>query len=268
MHASPLLVQFTVPKYSNIIRFKSQHNIQYPLSQSTIMARRSKQNSFLEIDPNHEDEILEIYAIMTEESPDLYLRQLPAIFRKLRIPKCFVTDIIACIAYYYELMDGRKVAYNPANRKQAMTMRLLLAYTLTAPNADIENILDILDVDKLIRNVDRLLKYRDNYAHVMATWKLCVEATTTDSSKMKKYTDAELASFKLDLTLLKKIKTHLDLDASDARRGMSDALLIDMLSCCAFNERDEPVNYAFDSNVTHINFKVFADILGHLGELV
>ena len=228
------------------------------------MARKAKPNGFLEPDPNNEDEILELYSIMTEETPDLYLRQIPTLFRRLKIPKCFVADIIGCVAYYYEFMNGRTVIYNPSNRKQTTTMRLLLAYTLTAPNAAIENVLDILDVDKLIRNVDRLLKYRDNYAHIVATWRLCVEATLPG----RRYTDAELTNFKLDLPLLKRIKTHLELDPTDSRKGLSDGLLIDMLSCCAVNERDEPVNYDFDSEITHITIKVFADILGHLGELV
>lgn len=237
------------------------------------MARRSskklslfsKSEQYERVPLEIEDEILEIYTKLTEKGEDLYLSDLPELFELLRIPNCFVEEINQCISYYYKFMRSKpQLKFDSTNAKQYTTINLIHAYCVTGTVKSLEDILDIVDIDKLIRNVARLVKFRDNYKHIVDSFRLFVA-----SASSKTLTDSEVINYKLTLPDLKQVKTELNLDQdSSAGYSLSDSLLIDMLSCCATSSKGELLNFDFNKpkNGTCITIKDFAEILGNLGE--
>lgn len=210
--------------------------------------------------PEIEDEILDAYAELTSETQDLYLHQLPQLFDTLRIPKVFVNDILRCIDYYYEFMKPvANLQFDRENVKQYTTINLVKAYTVTVTLNNINHIIDIVDIDKLLKNVNRLVKYRNHYDHIYDSWKLFAAAAAAQQDP---------DDFQLSLPDLKRIKQVLNLD-HDARSSFSDSLLIDMLSCSATDPLGHLLNFDFTKPKVgaSITLKDFADILGNLGEL-
>lgn len=209
--------------------------------------------------PATEDEILEAYSQVAGE--DLYLEQIGDLFATLRIPECFTYDIVQCVDYYYEFIKPVPgIKFDPLNVKQYTTINLVKAYTITASLDSLDNIIDIIDIDKLIRNVNRLVKFRDHYSHIVASWRLFVLATTE-----KQLSDAAVLKHRLSLVDLKTIKTKLHLDTKE----LGDSLLIDMLSCSTTDVDGNIINFDFTKPKTGtvVSIKDFGEILGNLGEL-
>lgn len=225
---------------------------------------------FLRLDPKIEDEILEVYGSITLESQDFFLHQLPNFLRQLQIPTCFTDDITQCVDYYYEYMhnEGDDFKLNESNYKQAITFQMILAYTITASTNDMHevNIIDIVDIDKLIKNANKLVKFRNAYTRIYGSWKLFVDAATsaTDSS------ESTVTNYQLTLPDLKKIKSFLNLDeTSNGNISLGDSFLIDMLSCCTTTQNGDIINYDYNKpkKGSYITIKDFAEILGNLDEL-
>ncbi|CUM56697.1 uncharacterized protein AC631_04147 [Debaryomyces fabryi] len=225
---------------------------------------------FLRLDPEIEDEILEAYSSITLESQDFFLHQLPEFLHQLQIPACFTDDITQCVNYYYEHMhnDNGDFKLNESNYKHAITFQMILAYTITgSANEKHEvTIIDIVDIDKLIRNVNKLVKFRNAYTHIYGSWKLFVDAATTSTDS----SESTVTNHQLTLPDLKKIKSVLNLDeAGNGNVSLGDSFLIDMLSCCTTTENGDILNYDYNKpkKGSYITIKDFAEILGNLGEL-
>lgn len=205
-------------------------------------------SQFDEIPDKYEDEVLEAYAIITEESGDFYLKQMKKFFNQLTIPKCFTSDIIECIDSFYAL---KGTLYVSTSHKRDLILQMVLTFTITGTINNDDDIIDIVDVDKLIKYCNRLLKYRDNFDLIKETWKLFVP-------------EDNFIQAKLSLPDLQKIKQSLNLDPS----SLNDGLLIDMLGSCKTDEEGTIHNFDLgkSSKGLYITIKDFACILGNLGE--
>ncbi|CAK7901683.1 DNA repair protein Rad33p [[Candida] anglica] len=210
--------------------------------------------AFTKVTADIEDEILETYS-ESLENDDFFLHELPNFFSKLDIPNCFIKDINLCIDYYYDYIHGKDVEYNPNHAKQSTTLQFIKSYTITPVANDIEAIIDVVDIDKLVKNCCKLIKFRNNYNLIYDSWSLFVGRI------IDKKTD--ITSHKLTLPHLQKIKKDLGLD-----NDLSDSLLIDMLGSCATVD-GEIVNYDWEKvkSGKYVTIKDFAEIMGQLGEL-
>lgn len=208
-----------------------------------------KSSSFPKTDPAIEDEILEAYTAVLGASPDLLLRHMPALFKLLKIHPCFSKDVTSCIAYYYNHMHG-KGPLDASVHRQYIAHCMLMDYTITTGN----DIYDIIDIDKLIVQVNRLVKFRNAYPHIYTSWKLFVDAAEPECAHPEEY--------QLTFVGLKSIKTALDLDLE----SVTDSFLIDMLGCAA---GDGVKNYDLNrvKAGTAVSIKDFAEVLGQLDEL-
>lgn len=238
--------------------------------------KRSKQQGiaisegFQRVDPDIEDEILGVYSIATKESDDLYLNQLPKLLSNLKIPICFTNDITQCIDYYYEYMHSQSgdIKVNGLNYKRDISLQLVQAYSINTSQIDSAtiNIIDIIDIDKLIKNFNKLIKFRNAYKHIYQSWKLFVDGATSINNG----DESVVISYQLTLPDLKKIKSVLRLDEeTHSRSPLGDSFLIDMLSYSSTTHSGDPINYDFNKakKGSYITIKDFAEILGNLGEL-
>lgn len=227
------------------------------MSKRTAVANVSKK--FRSINKEYEEEILAVYAELTESEEDLYLKSLERIFEILRIPKCFTRDIVSAVEYYYEL-QGNIVRFN--NSKSDIVILMITLFTITSIIKSDDDIIDIIDVDKLISYTNLLLKFRDNFNLIKESWSLFVEVVEDETLNTSRLLD-----YNLTLADLKKVKTALQLDGS-GKQTLSDVLLIDMLSCCNTDESGRIHNFNFTKNSKglFIDIKDFAFILGSLGE--
>lgn len=227
------------------------------------MSRRSRQKSarlevFNSVTSEIEDQILDAYGELTVENPDLYLHQVPELFHQLKIPECFTDDITQAIGFYYEVMQKKGFEVDEKSHKQHITIQLLRHFTITNASDFPNNIIDIVDIDKLIRGTNRLVKFRDNYSHIYSSWMLFIDATDMKD----KHQDP--VGQRLTLPALRTIKTTLGLDEQE----LCDSFLIDMLGCCSTDIGGEIMNYDFEKLKlgTSVSIKDFAEILGNLGE--
>lgn len=228
--------------------------------------RQSPSEVFERIPPDIEDEILEAYSELTsgdgleyeDADEDFYLHQLVELFAKLSIPKCFTSDIMNCIEYYYDFIKSREVMLDPLNIRQSMTLSMIQAYTISSNVQEIKNIIDIVDIDKLLRNLNRLIKFRNGYKHIQESWKLVVSNSTGRQ-------DVDFENYKLTLPDLKQIKTNLNLNTPQT----NESFLIDMLGCCSHDSNGNVLTFDYTRNKTgpNVSIKDFAEILGNLGEL-
>lgn len=222
---------------------------------------------FNRVDQDIEDEILETYTKATEESQDLFLSQLPEFLLLLQVPICFSKDITECVDYYYEYMHKQigENRFREANYKQSLTLQLVLAFTISsyADGSSDTSILDIVDIDKLIKQCNKLMKFRNTYSHIYASWKLFVDAATTRDNN-----ESTIINYHLTLPNLKKIKSILKLDEFNGL-SLGDSFLIDMLSCCKTAPNGDTINYDLNKpkQGSYVTIKDFAEILGNLGEL-
>lgn len=205
------------------------------------MARARKSaglsESFDVIPAEIEDEVLDAYGAVLENHPDeadLLLRDLPEVFEELRIPPCFTRAVCELINRYYALV-GSKAALNLRDNHHLMVVFMIQYLTITDESncQTINDCLDIVDVDKLVSRVGKLVKFRDHYRHILQTWKLfgCEESDV------------------LTLPDLQRIKDQLNV-------AISDAQLIDMIGS----------GKQFNFEGTSVGITTFAEILGKLGE--
>lgn len=226
------------------------------------MVRRNEyeslSNAFEEVDPNIEDEILEAYGRATERSPDLYLFGLPGIFHELEIPECFTSDIIHCVNYYYDFLQN--VDLEESNSLDLVVVRLFEAFTIS----DISNksIIDIVDVDKLVRRLMILVKFRNFYDVILENWKLVVFAANGSDD----LTFQGIINYKLTLKDMKKIKDKVNTDSDNGKNVASDSVLIDMISCSSIPTLDFDIRKIKDGSF--VSVKDFAGVLGRIGELL
>lgn len=219
---------------------------------------------FDEINEEYETEILELYATLTEPEPDFYLKLLDKFFKKLKIPKCFTTDILECVEYFYDV-QGTLVTSN--NSKRDITLLMINTFTITSTSQvhSDDDIIDIVDIDKLIKYTNKLLQFRDNFDHIKQSWQLFVEGSRPPSDDGPR--DINPLDFKLSVPGLKNVKSYLNLD-SNPKQQFSDAFLIDMLSCCSSDHQGNLYNFDLHRQQQGlcIGIKDFAYILGTLGE--
>lgn len=224
------------------------------------MARKKQtevSEKFNQIDPQYENEILETYSVLTESDPDFYLKLLPKLFRKLKIPKCFTNDIARCVDYFYEI-QGHVINSDPSKRETLLQM--ITAFTITSQVESDEDIIDIVDIDKLMKHTNKLLKYRDNLDHIKQSWELFINASSTKPPR-------DPLEFKLTLPALQEVKSYLNID-SNPKQKLSDGFLIEMLSCCSVDDSGTLNSFELERNHQglFVGIKDFACILGTLGE--
>ncbi|KAI5952617.1 hypothetical protein KGF54_003484 [Candida jiufengensis] len=210
------------------------------------------------IDPDIEDEIIEAYTdYLGEESTDLLLSDLPTLLENLKIPSIFTQDITTAIEYFYQFLNGKNVQINSLNSKQNITISLLKSYTITSSSITSSNeLLDMIDLDKLIINLNKLIKFRNNESHIRASWKLFSDSFNKNPDK-----------FVLTLPELKQVKTNLNLDNDPQTKApLNDLFLIDMLGCCQEDPRGNLINFSFEKRGASVTIKDFAEILGRIGE--
>lgn len=226
------------------------------------MVRRNEYESlsiaFEEVDPNIEDEILEAYERATEGGPDLYLFGLASIFHELKIPECFITDIVDCVNYYYDCLVN--VDIDESNKLHLVVMRLLEAFTISDfPN---KSIIDIVDVDKLVKRLLILVKFRNFYDVILENWQLVVFAAKgSDDLSFE-----GIINYKLTLKDMKKIKDKVNTDSDNKNNVASDSVLIDMISCSSIESLDFDIQKI--KNGSFVSIKDFASVLGRIGELL
>ncbi|CCE82339.1 Piso0_002060 [Millerozyma farinosa CBS 7064] len=227
---------------------------------------RAIQGIFEKLNDDKVDEILEAYNVTLDGEDDFHLSKVPTLLEYLNIPGCFTEDINECIDYYYTMMHSRDLSAGSLNSKLEIVFSFLEAYTITsAEEIGKMQYIDIVDIDKLINNVDKLLKFRDNYEYIYDSWKLVTDAvadTPLDTS--------QTLSYHLTLPDLKKLKKKLNLDSqSQTEHSLGDGFLIDMLSCCTSTSSGRLINFDFEKarKGPYVGTKDFAEILGNLNEL-
>ncbi|KAK6465791.1 Rad33-domain-containing protein [Scheffersomyces coipomensis] len=230
-----------------------------------------RSEAYLEVSAQAEEEILEAYSIILgEEEQDFYLHQLIELYDYLKIPSCFTADFKRCIDYYYEFIrPNTELEFDATNVKHYTTLNFIHAFTITGKINKLNMIIDIIDIDKLIRNSNRLLKFRDNFNHIYQSWEMFVTASTISGSSSE-INEQFILNYKLGMKELKKIKTDLQLDTDRKTAAvLGDSFLIDMLSLPTTNERGEILNFDFNKPKIGlcVTIKDFAEILGNLGEL-
>ncbi|KAI5949489.1 hypothetical protein KGF57_004699 [Candida theae] len=224
-------------------------------------------SSFNEIVPEIEDEIVEAYAEqLGDDDTDLHLDKLPHVLDKLNIPDCFTGDIKTAVDYYYQFMHNRSYNIDDVNMKQRNTREVIFAFTITTSTQTADDTSDIIDIDKLIRHLNMLVKFRNNYRHIVSTWKMLIQESS--ESNCPNTDPINIETFQMTLPTLKNVKTSLNLDNdSHTKTPLNDGFLIDMLGCCQHDEKEHLINYSFDKQGASIMIKDFAVILGKLGEL-
>ncbi|KAI3406190.2 hypothetical protein KGF56_001032 [Candida oxycetoniae] len=234
---------------------------------------------FEKLDPEIEDEILEAYFKCVggggddEEAKDqdLHLDELPSLFDALKIPQCFTNDIKQAIDYYYRAISQKNITIDRTNSRQNITMDMINSFTITSTSTEVitsNDILDIVDIDKLIKYTNRLVKFRNHFSHIKANWKLFLDSSNSSSSSSSS-SSSNVESFRLYLPELKAVKTSLGLD-NDLHHGgaiLSDSFMIDMLGCCQYDSNERLLNYDFNKGGACVTIKDFAEILGRIGEL-
>lgn len=203
-----------------------------------------------------EDQILGPFADLAGPDAELHLRQVPELMYQLEIPHCFTKDIETGIDFYYANLHGRPV--DVSDHRHHITAQLVRHFTITTLTDD--DLVDIVDIDKLIARVGKLLKFRDNYDTIVDAWRLFVGAATADDLD-----NQTLLGYQLALPDLKAIKGTLGLDDGVE---LGDSFLIDMLGCCQTDVKGDITNYSFDriKRGSSVGIKDFAEILGNLGE--
>lgn len=184
-------------------------------------------------DPAIEDEILEAYSVFAGEE-DLHLNQLEELFRHLQVPSCFTRQLLQLVDQFYAILDSG-ASINLKDTSHLMVVFMVQNLTITDPQVtSIQECLDIVDIDKLLTRGTKLIKFRDNYQHIIDTWRLfgCKEDDV------------------LTIPQLQKIKDELNI-------GVSDQMLIDMVSC----------GKEFNFEGACVGILTFGEILGKLGEL-
>lgn len=205
--------------------------------------------SYYETLPLFETEVLDAYAdaLASSGGEDVLLKHLPKFYENLGVPRCFYEDISQCALWFYAVWPHSDFE---ASAKWPVVEQFLRHFTISTSVAGVLDVSDIVDIDKLVKCSNRLLRFRDHYGLISAGWLLFLEAAEKDEAHQS-----------LDLQDLLKIKSSLQLD------DLGDALLIDMLGCGQSSATGVIFNYKFPSLKLLVNIKDFAEIMGRLGEL-
>lgn len=226
----------------------------------------AKSKEFNSVDTEVEEEIIAAYAKVALEDEDPSLKDLQEIFRILQIPKCFTDDISESIEYYYEYLGDHGWELDYLNIKQSTVLDLIRVYTITSQIHTTSDVIDILDIDKLIKNLNILVKFRNSYGHILDSWSLLVHSATSSRDNTEEF----IVAYRLTLPDLKLIKTSLNLDQDrESGKSLGDSFLIDMLSCGSTDFKGNRINFSLRTPKTGpcITIKEFAEILGNLGEI-
>lgn len=224
--------------------------------------------SYDTVHPANEDEILGCFSDIVGDSPDFHLYDLPRFLDRLNIPSCFTKDLIDCVEYYYDFIHPEPdLRFDPSNVKQYTTINFIRAYAISSSAKSLREIIDIVDIDKLIANTDRLIKYRNEYNHILASWKLFVSQALPEDKAGPSVDEDYAIGFRLGLPELKTIKSNLNLNVE--KSGLSDSILIDMLSATGPGADGIAHNFDFEKpkHGIYVTIKDFAHILGQIGEL-
>lgn len=209
----------------------------------------SKSANYTTLTKYAETEILDRYAELLEDAPDVLLSHIPAFFRGLKVPPCFTNDINTCIQWIYDTGLGN---VSRTSAKWHVAEQLLRHLTISATvNGDFD-VSDIVDLDKLLQFSNRLLRFRDHYREILRGWKLFADACGYSGP---------VSDFQMSMKTLGKVKSRLQLD------DISDSILIDMLGCSKTTVEGEIFNYTFLAQGLVVTIKDFAEVLGQLGEL-
>lgn len=221
--------------------------------------RFNKSSHFLVVPEHIEKEVVEAY---DDNGSELFFSDLPNFFNQLGIPPVLFKDIANCVEYFYnQIYSKEDVVLNlEANAKQYITLKAVKSYTISLSIENVEDIIDVIHLNNLVKNCGKLIKMRDNFELIFESWALFVRAS--GASNDKNMGRDEILTFRLTLPHLQKIKQDLGLEGS-----LSDSSLIDMLGLCA-TSGDEIVNYDWDKlkDGKYVGIRDFAEILGQLGE--
>ena len=223
--------------------------------------RQERSSKFNSVSAEYEDEILVAYESILGEEEDLYLLQISEFFTHLQIPNCYTKDVLACVELYYDKLRGHNIKYDADNSWHTIEIQFLQNYTLFSTfEADsshlFDEVIDIVDIDKLLKRTAKFLFFRDNHLFIKESWGLFIKKVAADLNSTK------ALDYKLTMPDLQKLKVELGLE-----NELSDGLLIDMLGCCA-TVNGEIVNYDFSkiSQGKFVAIRDFAEILGQIGE--
>lgn len=206
------------------------------------MARKfAKSKEFTQISGKTETEIIDAYSDILDltGSPDVQLKHMAQVLAKLRVPGCYTSDILDCIQWFYDTSG----MYSHSGAKWNVVLQLLRQLTIS--NLDSNDVSDIVDIDKLIRFCNRLVKFRDNHREIKLSWLLFVDASGSKD--------------RLTLKDLKEVKAHIHLE------DISDSILIDMLGCGSSTVEGDLLDFSFDKGPA-VGIKDLAEVLGQLGE--
>lgn len=156
-------------------------------------------------------------------------------------------------------MRGKGIEFDASNVRQYTTLLLIQKYTVNANPTCIDDVIDIVDIDKLLTHTNKLVKFRNQYAHIYASWALFV---TTANTKVT--SENQITNYKLSLPDLQAIKSALNIDST-----FTDSLLIDMISACMVDGSGNSICFDYDRAKygSCIMIKEFAEMLGEIGEL-
>lgn len=224
--------------------------------------------SYNSVNQDIEDETSQCFSEIVGDAPDFHLYDLPRFFDQLNIPSCFTKDLVSCVEYYYDFIHPEPdLKFDPMNVKQYTTVNFIRAYSISSSAKSFRDIIDIVDIDKLITNTDRLIKFRNAFHHILASWKLFVSQALPDGEAGSTVADEFAIEFRLGLPELKNVKSSLNLNVE--KSGLSDAILIDMLSATGPGIDGIVQNFDFEKpkHGIYVTIKDFAHLLGQIGEL-
>lgn len=212
----------------------------------------AKSALYKDVPGQYEQEVLDNYAEMLDllGSPDVLLSDIPDFLDRMNVPTCFTSDIQQCIQWFYDSGCG-EVTKESAN--WTVAEQLLNHLTISATYGGHFEVSDIVDIDKLIKFCNRLLRFRDHFVVIKQAWRLFVEASGHEN--------VDITTYRLSMKDLRLVKSYLQLD------DISDSILIDMLGCGGTTVEGSRFNYSFLPQGLAVNIKDFAEIMGQLGEL-
>lgn len=210
-----------------------------------------KLTTYNEISQAAETEVLDEYAAVLDnaQAEDVLLSDVPAILSQLKIPGCFTDDIQNCIQWFYDTGRGHIQRGN----HWIIAEQLLLQLTISSVFQGQFEVSEVVDIDKLVRFCNRLLRFRDHFPLIKEYWLLFAELC----GEGKK----DITKFKMSMQDLAKVKKYLQLD------DISDGVLIDMLGCSTRTVQGDLFNFNFSPSGLSVDIKDFAEVLGQLGEL-
>ncbi|GEQ66984.1 hypothetical protein JCM33374_g647 [Metschnikowia sp. JCM 33374] len=212
----------------------------------------SKSTDYWHVPADIETEVLDAYADVLDAtgSPDLVLENIPDLLERLEVPHCYTRDVSECISWFYATQH---TSLARSSQNWAVAEQLLRHLTISATVRGVFDVSDVVDIDKLVKFCNRLLKFRDHSSNIVQSWALFVEASGTQPG-------TNPVEHSLTLHDLGKVKSSLQLD------DIGDSILIDMLGCGRSTVDGELFNYKLASGGLEMGIKDFAEVLGLLGQ--